>query len=213
MNFKIEAGWHVPLYETRFKKLRKKTGHIYEAMRHVKKFRLGLDIGANVGIMSSIMSEKFESVMAFECVPDTLECLNYNMKSFPNVKTFPFAISDKNGEIDVAIPMIEGKMISSGWASIHPDRQKSFNEKKILKLSSRTVDSFNLDKLDFLKIDVEQAEMMVIQGALNTIEKFKPVIVFENKRHENDHVRTFLENHFRYQLIPSAESSVDSIMV
>ena len=93
MNFKIEAGWHVPLYETRFKKLRKKTGHIYEAMRHVKKFRLGLDIGANVGIMSSIMSEKFESVMAFECVPDTLECLNYNMKSFPNVKTFPFAIS------------------------------------------------------------------------------------------------------------------------
>ena len=53
-----------------------------------------------------------------------------------------------------------------------------------------------------------------INGVLrDTIEKFKPVIVFENKRHENDHVRTFLENHFRYQLIPSAESSVDSIMV
>lgn len=47
----------------------------------------------------------------------------------------------------------------------------------------KTLDSFNLPGLDFMKIDVEGAESLVIQGAKKTIEKYKPVIYFEH--HQN----------------------------
>ena len=43
-----------------------------------------------------------------------------------------------------------------------------------------TLDSLQLPGLDFLKIDVEGAEGLVIQGAAETIKKYKPVIFFEH---------------------------------
>jgi FkbM family methyltransferase len=43
-----------------------------------------------------------------------------------------------------------------------------------------TLDSLNLQGLDFMKIDVEGAEGIVLQGAAETIKKYKPVIFFEH---------------------------------
>jgi len=48
------------------------------------------------------------------------------------------------------------------------------------KIDIITLDSLNLPGLDFLKIDVEGAEGLVIQGASETIRKYKPVIFFEH---------------------------------
>ena len=44
----------------------------------------------------------------------------------------------------------------------------------------KTLDSMNLPGLDFLKIDVEGAEGLVLQGAAETIKKYKPTIFFEH---------------------------------
>jgi FkbM family methyltransferase len=49
---------------------------------------------------------------------------------------------------------------------------------EIIKI--RTLDSLDLPGLDFLKIDVEGAEGLVLQGAAQTIKKYKPVIFFEH---------------------------------
>ena len=43
-----------------------------------------------------------------------------------------------------------------------------------------TIDSLNLERVDYMKIDVEGAEHLVIAGAERTIKKFKPVIYFED---------------------------------
>jgi FkbM family methyltransferase len=47
-------------------------------------------------------------------------------------------------------------------------------------ISIRTLDSLDLPGLDFLKIDVEGAEGLVIEGGAETIKKYKPVIFFEH---------------------------------
>ena len=44
----------------------------------------------------------------------------------------------------------------------------------------RTLDSFELPGLDFMKIDVEGAEGLVIMGAEETIKKYKPIVFFEH---------------------------------
>jgi len=43
-----------------------------------------------------------------------------------------------------------------------------------------TLDSMELPGLDFIKIDVEGAESLVIMGGKETIKKYKPVICFEH---------------------------------
>jgi len=46
-------------------------------------------------------------------------------------------------------------------------------------VETRTLDSYEFDQLDFIKIDVEWFELRVLQGAENTIRKHKPIIYIE----------------------------------
>ena len=54
------------------------------------------------------------------------------------------------------------------------------------KIKIITLESLNLPGLDFLKIDVEGAEGLVIQGGAETIKKYKPVIFFEHNYQKTD---------------------------
>ena len=53
----------------------------------------------------------------------------------------------------------------------------------------RTLDSFSLDRVDFIKIDVEGQELPVVTGARETILRSRPVICVEQKGWNADHVR------------------------
>jgi len=48
------------------------------------------------------------------------------------------------------------------------------------KVNTITIDSLNLKSCDFIKMDVEGFEPMVLLGAIKTIKKFKPTILFED---------------------------------
>lgn len=220
MTFKFINGWKFPEYESRLcavdangESNYKGLEYVYKALEHVKKFDMALDVGANVGLISVPLSKQFKKTIAIECIPETFECLSYNLRNFKNSVQYNFAVSDKNGNIEVAIPKHNGSVVSSGWASINPERKKSFQEKILLNIETRTIDSLNLEDLDFLKIDVEQAELSVITGAINTIKKFKPVIEFENKRGENRHVIILLEQ-IGYKIAPGRkQKSSEAIMI
>ena len=55
--------------------------------------------------------------------------------------------------------------------------------KKDGKFKIKTLDSFNLQYVDFIKIDAEGYEPLVAKGAMNTIERCKPIILYERKEH------------------------------
>ena len=44
---------------------------------------------------------------------------------------------------------------------------------------TRTIDSFNFEKLDFIKIDIQGSEVKALRGAQSTISKFKPYMFLE----------------------------------
>jgi FkbM family methyltransferase len=53
------------------------------------------------------------------------------------------------------------------------------NKDEKYEVKTINIDSLNLDKLDFIKLDVEGYEPKVINGGINTIKKFRPVITLE----------------------------------
>jgi hypothetical protein len=56
-------------------------------------------------------------------------------------------------------------------------------------IETRTLDSYNFSKIDFIKIDVEGWEEQVLRGAMDTILKYKPRMYIEIWTKEGDRVR------------------------
>ena len=138
---------------------------------HITKWDVALDVGAHVGIWSRNLVEKFKNIYAFEPVPKHIECWKQNMSQcdfthFLNT----VALGDENVINEMYVPIMNSGMASLVWAT--PDAQT-------IEIETRTLDSYEFDQVDFIKIDVEGFEINVLRGAENTIRKHKPVMFIE----------------------------------
>lgn len=142
------------------------------AISHCAKLRIAVDIGAHVGITAFRLSQSFEFVHAFEINTNLLPCLhhNLNMKGVHNCTTHPVGIGDVEKDVDI-------KTTNKSFGT-HVDPDKKTGKYKI-----KPLDSFEIQNVDFIKIDAEGYEPLVIKGALKTIEKYKPIILYERKDH------------------------------
>jgi FkbM family methyltransferase len=141
-----------------------------------------LDIGANIGYYSLLASKRVSGngkIFSFEPVPLTFFRLveNIELNCFGNIYPNNLAISDQDGSLELFI----ADQYNTGMSSISPPAGDSSVER--IKVIARSVDSlveeFALDRIDFIKIDVEGAEMMVLNGMENTLGRFSPVICIE----------------------------------
>jgi len=73
-------------------------------------------------------------------------------------------------------------MINSTRHSFGDTRVAKLDEPDIgEKIPMSTLDTFNLQEVDFLKIDTERFELFILQGGRDTIERNKPCIIVEQK--------------------------------
>jgi FkbM family methyltransferase len=144
------------------------------ALSHCKQFRHGIDVGANYGLMTYNMSKKFNRVSSFEIVPDINTCLKMNVVQFSlnNVSVYDCGLGDK--ETEVALNFNPQSTFST-----------HVNKHEIGNIKIKALDSFNFKDIDFIKIDAEGFEPFIINGGLNTIVKYTPVILYERKGHES----------------------------
>jgi len=156
------------------------------AWPYIKNFRTYIDIGANDGDTSFDFINDFKKIIAFEPNPNTFQTLSKN--SF--IESYCIALGSKNGKTNLIIP----KDGEPGWGSTAIIRNELWTNGTTYEVEMRTLDSFNFSEIDFIKMDVEQAEVEIFLGAVKTIENNLPTIIFENKRNENDDAITLLEN-------------------
>ena len=150
---------------------------------HITKWDVALDIGAHVGIWSMRLAEKFKRVYAFEPVPKHIECWKQNMQNFTNehsewenVSTLnTVALGHENGTNTMIVPNTTNTGRATFVEKLFIDKH---NFPKI-QVETKTLDSYEFDQVDFIKIDVEGFEINVLRGAENTIRKHKPVMFIE----------------------------------
>ena len=141
------------------------------ALGFVKNFTTAIDAGANYGIMSYNLNSKFSKIYAFEVDTPVRECLKKNVEKFQlaNVVVCDCGLSDKEEQVSLTYKKNTfGTHINKEVAGTH---------------ICRTLDSLELTEVGFIKLDCEGYEPYILQGAEQTIKKYKPVILMEEKNY------------------------------
>ena len=131
--------------------------------KNMKKGMVVVDAGANDGYFTRMFSRLVGStgtVYAFEPDQEAFELLVENTKHLKNVKAYPYAVSDEDGEA-TWYHVIGAQECHSLTPYDEADNKKP-TEKRIVK--TITLDSFIPEKIDMMKIDVEGSEDKVFKG-------------------------------------------------
>lgn len=148
------------------------SANLREALRFVTEFGCAIDGGAHVGTWSKLMAEAFEKVVAFEPAADTFECLLENLKAFEQVQCEPYALGAESGGVSMVLDAANEARSNTGGRRIQAGGD----------IPTRTIDSYQLQRVGFIKLDIEGSEPMALQGATDTITRCRPIVLFENKR-------------------------------
>src|SRR3989338_4805744 len=134
-----------------------------------------VDIGAHIGTYSVLLSKHCKTVHAFEPQRDTFDCLTIGacLNNAFNIETYNLALGSKEG--------------TATFYQIAEDGTSSTLRKElaatILKQETvqvKTLDSYNLKDVDFLKLAVEGYELEVLKGASMTlVDNNFPPFVFD----------------------------------
>ena len=131
-----------------------------------------IDAGANVGLFGLLASFfKPAAVYAFEPVSDTFEQLKKTLshnKICKNVHAVKAALSDESGEVDISIDPA-----CSGASSLVID-QGGITETVPAYTLDEWVEHNNINKIDFIKADIEGAERLLLKGAQKTLNEYAP---------------------------------------
>ncbi len=145
-----------------------------------------VDAGANIGTHTLIMTKLVGSsgrVLAFDPDAKSANRLteNVNLNNFTNTKIFRSGLSDKEGAMTLF--SYSDEMLDQGTASLYelPKLEKTERQVEINTLD-KVLNSENINRLDFVRIDTRGSDFHIILGAKQSIEKFRPYVVFEYNR-------------------------------
>ena len=153
-----------------------------------------LDIGAYLGTHSVAFSQLVGDtgkVISFEPQTEIFTLLEKTIKenNIKNVKLYNNAVYNINKKIQFS-------NTNNGKASISYIRPRLPNPVK-KEIQAITIDSLKLTRCDFIKIDVEKCEWVVLDGAEDTIIKYRPILFVEIFKTASNllKLRTFTQKH------------------
>jgi FkbM family methyltransferase len=143
----------------------------------VPRNRMALDIGAADGVYAWHLARIAATTAAFEANPETAARLRARL---PSTDVYAVALSDSDGETVLRIPVANGVALSGlGTVEEANDFQQRHRQVRPVKVQMRTLDSFSLPSIGFMKIDVEGHELAVLRGAESSILRDRPSILVE----------------------------------
>lgn len=140
-----------------------------------------VDVGANLGYYTLLMAELVGPtgmVHAFEPNPAICGLLQstINLNGFDSrVRVYNAAVVGKDGQREVTLFVPDADPKNATLVAEDFSRPSG----KTVKVAAHWLDELNLGKVDFVKIDVEGAELAVLSGLVSIRDRFEPTIVCE----------------------------------
>lgn len=140
-------------------------------------------MGSAVGefaISAAIKTGNTGKVLAFE--PDPINyrylCININQNNLENIKTFKKAAWSKKAILDFHISksMNSHSLLKEGSWGLKKNGAKAKINVKAIRVD-KILEDCNMDIIDFIKIDVEGAELKALQGMKKILLNGKKIVI------------------------------------
>lgn len=144
-----------------------------------------VDAGCHLAQGTIYLANKVEKVYSFEPQKINFDraVKNCELNDIWNVSLFNVALYSKNCKMAVQNHPVSQKDINYEACQAC---SLSLYENENGDIEARTLDSFNIEKVDFIKVDCETQDFEVIKGGIETIKRNRPIIIFEyDVRSEN----------------------------
>ncbi len=139
-----------------------------------------IDIGAHIGWYAIDMAKNAKHVYAFECSPKSFNylCSNIALNELDySISKFNCALSNTNN----SVPYYIRDPKDGGGNGISKFDYDTVNEVPSILVPCKPLDDFQLENINFIKMDVEGHEKQVLEGAIQTIvANDYPKILFES---------------------------------
>jgi FkbM family methyltransferase len=192
MAIKNVKGWYLPEWDKHFEKMLRVIDNKYEYQYEQRKYALSwvkdfncnaLDVGSNIGFWSKQLAEKFKHVYAFEPHPDNNECYKKNLKDYNNYTVYEIAVSNVSNKIlNLYVSPNEcGNASLNNFGVLEGTTNLKINavDLKTIPVKVEKIDDYNLKDIGFIKVDCQNHEQEVVEGAIQTIDKYSPVLCLE----------------------------------
>lgn len=152
-----------------------------------------VDVGANCGLYTRLLSRLSRKVYAFEPCHRMADLLRRTSAS--NVSVCEVALSDRIGDADLFIPRSDGQLAYS-LASLEPRQESANGEVVSTTVPTTRLDAVVREEVAFVKIDVEGHELNVLNGAVELLERSQPVFLVEAEERHRAHAFRMLFDFF-----------------
>jgi len=141
-----------------------------------------LDAGANEGIYTVFAAKRVGpagTVWAFEPSQREISRLQQNLElNALNVRVFPLALAERAGDAEMALATYGHEGLNTMGQFVH-DIGESRQESIRLARLDDVIRESPLARLDVMKIDVEGAELRLLQGAASALARYRPILLVE----------------------------------
>lgn len=169
------------LYDLGLLKNDKRFKYHYAVKKLIKPDFVVVDIGANLGYFSKNFARLASNgkVISIEPVPQFFDVLDHFMKNFSNSQRFNVALGSETGTITMVLPKSNG-MIRTGLPHIaESEEEKEHHDTRNVEIVKGSELLADLDRLDYIKCDIEGYELNVFNEIKPLLEKHLPFVQIE----------------------------------
>lgn len=161
----------------------KERPRVLQLARFIPEGGVIFDVGAHFGYLAKEFSAIHGGsckVHCFEPVSYTRSILQRVVGRLGNVRIESRALSNQAGSVRISIPVKESGRLGIGLSHFGDEVRRDYIVESVDTLSlDAYMDEQTLSRLDFIKCDVEGAELLVLQGAEKALARHRPAIYSE----------------------------------
>lgn len=159
-----------------------------DLVKKTSKERYVLDIGANHGLFSVPASKLGYKVIGFEPVAANIETLNLAKEAngLTDFEMFHLALSNKNEEVEIFVPVCPDNASFSQEAAVSNMRDKQCRSEKVicLRFDDWLEQNQNYMNIGMIKMDVQGSEYSIVEGMKNFLSASNDIyMVVEYEKH------------------------------
>jgi FkbM family methyltransferase len=151
-----------------------------------------VDVGCHIGSFLKLLLKY--SPYGHHCAVEASPTKgNWLKKQYPSVEVLQFAVSDRRGTA-----IFEEDIRNPGFSHLRESRVAS-GPVRSFEVEVCRLDDVLSKRIDFMKLDIEGSELPALRGAQETIEKWKPSLLFEcGSEYEENVVKSYRRDLFEF---------------